>query len=587
MEPTTPSGAVTSAAGLAAHAPSLEDRVHQRSLAHVVNQSRLGLVTLILLASALGTMFVPTSGWRMYLIWWALTVGGFVLRQIWFERLRREIGQQAKWRLMLVNLASAATSWLVMLALPVFGPRLHESQFMVLVGLFLTYITAGVSLLAVQPTAHLIYLAACSATIMFAMWQRYGFEDQIAMTLAIPLGGVMLYRLALSIQGLVREAVREAMLNEKMATQLQLALADSRAAFESRSRFLASASHDLKQPVHALSLLISVLQRTQNENRRREVVREIDQATRSIDTMFSSLMDMARIDAGSLEAHLTGIELLPLLKSTLAGFPDACAQKGLHFSLRVEGSPVVHADPLLLQRVLSNLLDNALKFTVEGQIGVDVVESDGSVSISVLDTGVGISPEEQKSMFEPFARGHQAQTLGIAGLGLGLAVVQHMADLMHMHLSVQSRPGDGSTFSLRMEKGTMRDLVQLDDQVNASLKGQCVWLVEDDRIAREATQHWLEECGATVVAMRSAIEAQENSATGERPDLLIADHNLGLGDMSGAMLVAWAQQRYPGLRCIVVTGESSVSLEHADAVLLRKPLSAISLTKALQAVTGA
>ena len=563
--------------------PSLADSILRRGLQHVIEQSRLGMVTAVVITSALGTLFVPTSGWALYLVWWGLAAGGFVLRQAWFERMRRNPGRLLERQLTRVTVVSAITGWVVICSLPLFGAKLSQDQFILLVGLFLAWISAGVSVLAVQPKVYLGYLVACLSTVMFSLWQRFGLSELNVMAIAVPLGGYMMYRLAVGIQGLISEAVTEGVRNEALAAQLQDALAETHAAFNTRSRFLASASHDLKQPVHALLLLVNVLRRTSNDDRRQQVVREIEHASHSIDSMFSSLMDMARIDAGSIQAHLTGVELIPLLKSSLAGYTDLCAQKGIAFSMRAEGAPVVRADPLLLQRVLANLLDNALKFTPKGGITVAVSDTtDGAIELTVRDSGLGFDEAATHQLFKPFSRGEQAQSLGVPGLGLGLAIVQHMVQLMEMRVDVASASGQGSVFTLTMARDGRSENVPMDTQESPRLQGLRVVVIEDDHLARDAMTHWLQEAGATVTALDRGEGLTPYLAKDGLPDLLIADYNLGPGRMNGAQWVAEIQIKNPRLPCIIVTGEGSADLGNASATLLRKPLSAASLARALR-----
>lgn len=561
---------------------SLDQLIRARSLSYVIEQSRLGLLTVLVMTSALGSIFVPAAGIGLFLLWWVPVLVGFIGRQVWFEQLRKRPDTPDERRVTWVTTLSAFTGWLVMLSLPIFGPRISAHEFILLVGLMLAWIAGAVSVLAVQPRVYLGYLIACLSTVAFALWQRFGATEINVLALALPLGGLMMYRLAHGIRQLLNEAVAEGMRSETLAGQLEQALHETRQAFELRSRFLASASHDLKQPVHALSLLVNVLRRSADETRRQQVMHEIEHASRSIDSMFSGLMDMARIDAGNLRAHLTGVDLVPLLKTTLAGYPELCAQKGVTFALRVNGAPVVRADPLLLQRVLGNLLDNALKFTTTGGVTVEVAERGDSVILSVTDTGPGIEPAELDALFKPFSRGRQAQSLGVPGLGLGLAIVRHMVALMGMTLQVDATPGYGSVFALTLSRERRAAEVPVESTVNASLAGLNVLLVEDDQLAREATSHWLREAGASVTAVASDQEAMAAPDQAGRPDLLIADYNLGDEALTGGDIAVRLQQRFPQLPCIIVTGEGSAALTHVQGVVLRKPLSAPALARAVQ-----
>lgn len=546
----------------------------------VIDQGRIGSATIVLVTLALGGVFVLAAGWWLYLGWWSVVLSGVLVRQIWFERLRKRQGAANPQDVLRVTVASAFTGWLAMLCMPLFGPTLPEHHVIMLSGLLMAWMVAAVAVLGIVPRVYLAYLLLCLVTILWPMWQRFTPAEVGPLMVALPLGVLMMYRLSTGIHGLIGEAVALGMKSESLAHQLELALAEQKAAFDSRSRFLASASHDLKQPVHALSLLVSVLRQTTHEKRREQVLYEIEQASRSVDGMFTSLMDMAHIDAGSMKATVTGVDLRIFLKTTLAGFSEQCALKGLRFSLRIADGPVVMADPLLLQRVISNLLDNAVKYTARGSITVEVSQVGEHVDLSVSDTGAGISVQDREGLFQPFTRGQEAQAAGIPGLGLGLAIVEHMVRLMGMALSVQSQPGEGSRFSLRMRCTAPEEELRLDETSLPSLAGRTVWLVEDDVHARTAMRLWLEEAGASVSAFAGPLELQ--AAQLPAPDLLVADFNLGPGHITGAALIDWARERRPGLPCILVTGEGSANLGGTQVTLLRKPASPATLAKAIK-----
>jgi signal transduction histidine kinase len=552
----------------------------ERGLRLVIDQSRVGSATIVLVTLGLGALFVPAAGWRLYLGWWLVVLAGVLLRQVWFERLRQREAAARPMDVLRVTIASAITGWLAMLCMPIFGPYLAEHRLIMLMGLMIAWMVAAVSVLGVVPKVYLGYMLACMATLMGSMWQRFTLAEISPFLVALPLGVLMMYRLSTGIHGLIGETVSLGLQSESLAHRLELALAEQKSAFEARSRFLASASHDLKQPVHALSLLVNVLKQTRSDERRQQVVVEIEQATRSVNGMFTSLMDMAHIDAGSLRASMSPVDVRSLLKTTLAGFSDLCEHKGLRFSLHVADAPVVNADPLLLQRIVGNLLDNALKYTDRGEITAEVLKSDHGVELVVRDTGPGIAETDLEGLFQPFTRGQHVHSLGIAGLGLGLAIVAHMSELMGMGLKVQSQPGQGTTFRQLMQSATPVEDMTMNAPSYPSLKGRRVWLVEDDQLVRSAMQLWLAEAGADVTAVANPSALQETAMP--TPDLLIADYNLGPGHISGADLIEWIRQRHMHLPCILVTGEASVHLKSTGVTMLRKPVSTANLAAAVK-----
>ena len=555
----------------------------RRSIDLVVGQSRIGLVTVFTMVTALGGLFVPAAGWTTYLFWCLPVFAGFALRQYWFERLRRQTDALAPHQLTKITSVSAFTGWLVMLCMPLFGSYLSEHHLVFLGGLMLAWIAAAVAVLGVQPKVYGVYLAACLLTVMTALWSLSSVKEWLVMSLAMLFGGLIMFRLAVGIRSLLQEAVSEGAQSEALAQRLDQALGEQRLSYEARSRFLAAASHDLKQPVQALTLLVSVLKRTTHEERRQQVVAEIGLATTSIDAMFSSLMDMARIDAGSLVASNKPLDLLALLRTVLTAFPQRCSIKDLQFSFEASGTPVVMADPLLLQRVVSNLLENALKFTERGSISVVVSPYRSGTDIAITDTGIGIPPEELPRLYEAFVRGQAAQDMGVPGLGLGLAIARYMSDQMGGELIIRSQYGEGTTASLWLPLATQLKEVDIPATALPSLEGEHVLLLEDDALLRSAITQWLEEAGARVLQASQEGSLWSQLDAGGTPTMAVLDFNLGPGSDNGLLVLERLRERFPLLPAVMVTGEATDISPPAGVAVLRKPVSAEALAKALDA----
>lgn len=560
----------------------------QRSIELVTKQSRLGLITVTILTAALGGLFVPAVGWSSYLVWAGLVVAGFCLRQVWFERLRRDPRQASGLQLTLITSVSAATGWLVVLSLPIFGPQLPRHDLVLLSGLMLAWIAAAVSLLGVTPVVYGVYLVVCLITVFAALLQFATTLDVGVLGFAMAMGGLMMFRVAKGIRALLDEAVIEGSRSQALATQLDDALAQQKTFFETRSRFLAAASHDLRQPVQALTLLVSVMRRTENEERRKQVLDEIGQANTSIESMFSGLLDMASIDAGNMSAHICPVQIEPLLRSVLAGYPQRCTQKGLHFSLRNGASHVVLADTLLLQRVLGNLLENAWKYTLTGGISLETSLDDQHLLVVISDSGIGMDEQELTTLYQAFVRGPSAQSLGVPGLGLGLAIARHMCELMGVQLEIVSTRGSGTTARLWLPLATASTNDLSREVLMPSLAGLHIVVLEDDGQARAAMVHWLQEAGATVTSAAHGPDLflQLEHAPLPPPSLVVADLNLGFGRDSGATVIVQLRDRYPGLRALLVTGEADVGKAAAGDMVLTKPVSNEVLAKAMIAALG-
>jgi two-component system, sensor histidine kinase len=574
----------------ARHAPklgantTLDTKMLRRSIALVTEQSRMGMLTVWLVTAALAGMFVPAVGWPRYLTWAVPVAAGFALRQFWFERLMRDPERTSRLQLTLITSASAFTGWLVMLCLPVFGPDLQEQQVVFLSALMLAWVAAAVSVLGVQPRVYGVYLVACLSTILLSLWPRYTALEWALMVLGVAFGGAMMFRLSKNIQQLLNEAVADRMESDELASQLDQALDDQQSVFETRARFLAAASHDLKQPVQALTLLVSVLRRSESEERRRQVVEEIAQATSSIESMFSGLLDMASIDAGSMIAHICPVEMAPLFRSVLAGYPQRCSQKGLRFSLRVQDPPAVLADTLLLQRVLNNLLDNACKYCVSGSVSLEAVVRDHHLLVTISDSGIGLDAGELAHLYQAFVRGSSAKALGIPGLGLGLATARYMTELMGARLEILSKKDQGTTARLWLPLAQEAATKMQQEAHRPALAGTHIMVLEDDPSARTAMTYWLQDAGATVTAASNGSDLWRQLEPGSVPSLVLADFNLGPGNDNGVAVVHQLRQRFPNVHVLIVTGESDAGPTPQDFKVLKKPVSAQTLTTALNQV---
>ncbi len=552
--------------------------VLRRSLELVLAQSRLGCATAIAVGLMLGTVFVPAAGWMGYATWFAPMALGFALRQMWFERLRRSSTPLDDRQLTWITGISAFTGWLAILCVPQFVPLLPQDEASYVFALMISWIAAAVSVLGVQPKVYGVYLCVTLPTALYPMTVHSGVP--VILMGAVCLGGYMMFRLALGIRALLFEAVETGQRSEQLAHDLELAMQEQKNAFLSRSRFLAAASHDLRQPVHALALLVNVLKKTQVEARRVEVTLEIDRSAQSIQAMFRSLLDMAQIDADSLHARVQHVDLLILMKTALAGYLDRCQEKGLALQVSLPATCSVQADPLLLERVLRNLLDNALKYTASGQIALHVTHEGGHVVVQLEDTGVGMTSEDLDHLYQPFRRGLSSRGSATDGLGLGLAIARYMADQMGVRMAIASTVGMGTTATLHIPSAPQVFVPESDEPVSPILHGVHIFLVEDNEGAQRSLRLWLEHAGARVSTAGNGILALDWLAREAAPDLLIVDYLLTPGP-NGLELIQRFREQYPHLPALMMSGENTLPALPGDVPLVKKPAASDDLAKAL------
>ena len=560
--------------------PALAELVLRRSLEHVLGQSRLGCLTAVVVSALLGMVFVPAVGWLGYGLWFGAVATGFITRQFWFERLRRTPAPtetQLSW----VTGISAVTGWLVILCVPLFTPSLPQDEAAFVFALMISWIAAAVAVLGVKPRIYGLYLCIALPTALYPMTTHTGVPPILLVAMA--LGGYLMFRMSLGIRALLVEAVATGQRSEALAQDLDQAMQQQKAAFVARSRFLAAASHDLRQPIHALSLLVNVLKKTNNDERRGEVVSEIERTSQSIQSMFRSLLDMAQIDADSMHARVERLDLLVLLQSVLAGCADRCADKGLQLHTELPSACFAQGDPILLERVLRNLLDNAVKYTRAGRVSVSASVQAAEVVITVSDTGVGMSAQDLRHLYQPFHRGASSRGSATDGLGLGLAIARHMVELMGAALHIDSVLGQGTTATVTLKAASQSGRVASSEEPSALLAGLRVLMVEDDAQARLALSLWLQESGAQVQTASSGQEAIDLLQQGDAPDLLLADLTLDPGPDGLSVIAAW-QEKHPSLQALLITGEDHIQGLPPTQPVLRKPVVPEALVVALESL---
>jgi len=251
----------------------------------------------------------------------------------------------------------------------------------------------------------------------------------------------------------------------------------------------------------------------------------------------------------------------------------------------VVGACTVAADPVLLERMLRNFLDNAFKYSLEGEIALRADCTGSNAVLTVTDQGVGMDPDDLAQACNAFYRGRSAAKAEAEGIGLGLAISRHMADLMHSALEIESQPGQGTrvTIHLRLAQEPASLLVGGPaSQALAPLHGVLVAVVENERLAREALCAWVEDAGARVVVGGSLAELQQAlDAQGEAPDILLADYRLAEG--TGMEAVEALRSRFGPVPAVIVSGEADIRERGLPLPVLQKPVAPERLLEAMQA----
>ena len=322
---------------------------------------------------------------------------------------------------------------------------------------------------------------------------------------------------------------------------------------QAKSRFLATASHDLRQPLHAMNLFVSALRRRVSGDEAARLVNGMSTAIDSMLGMFNAVLDVSKLEAGAVTPNFSDTALDDVLERLRASFAGPAAAKGLEFEIE-SCDAAVRTDPVLLESVLRNLLSNAVRYTRQGEVLLRCVVEPTVVRVEVHDTGPGIPATEHEHIFEEF---HRLNTSGTTerGLGLGLAIVRRQAELLGTHIELRSELGVGSVFSLIVPRAAAAADIAPPAIEASPLVGRRLLLVEDDPLVRTALVGVVADWGAIPLAAGNAEEALALvTASTTPPDLAIVDRDLG-GAMSGPALLDLLRDRmHLAIPAMIVTG---------------------------------
>lgn len=367
--------------------------------------------------------------------------------------------------------------------------------------------------------------------------------------------------------------------------QLRERTEDAERANLAKSRFLAAASHDLRQPMHALGLFIADLSRKEHTEDNRMLIERIAASAEAMENLLDSLLDISKLDAGVVSSNPRSFALGPLFERIGADYGHAAKERGLR--LRVRPTKLwIHSDPMLFERILINLVGNALRYTPRGAIMVTARRRGDHVLVEVRDSGVGIATENQSNIFLEFVQLENPARDRSKGLGLGLAIVRRLADLLYHPITLRSEPGRGSVFGVVAPGAPAEAHQEPIPNPEQNFVGRIVAVVDDDTLAQESLAGLLRAWGCFVVASDSlpgllgALEELE-----VEPEIMVSDFRLP-GEHTGLDIIAHLRERFgadlPALLLSGDTGPETLRLATAQRVpLLHKPVRPAKLRASL------
>jgi signal transduction histidine kinase/CheY-like chemotaxis protein len=475
------------------------------------------------------------------------------------------------------------------LLLPHASPLAEALLLVVLIGMAAGSITG----LAYHPPAMIAYPVTTLLPSVLHLLLKGTLEHALlALAIAVGLAAVLMF--GRNQAGLIRRAItvghENADLLAEVRAQKELADAARRKAEQAslaKSQFFAAASHDLRQPMQALGLFAASLRETKRDP---ADARRIDQILSSVDTLeslFDELLDISKLDAGYVKPAPSHFPARVLFERLETAYAPLARRSNLVLSLD-HSDAVLHTDAVLLERVLGNLIANALRYTPAGSVRVSCRDAGERVAIAVADTGVGIPREEHEKVFDEFYQLGNPERDRRKGLGLGLATVKRMTQLLGCRVTLDSAPGRGSVFAVEVPKGDAAQVAPTSGEVSAedvnALHGKVIAVIDDERDVRDGLAELLGQwrCKPLVAASTAELLHQLGA---ERPDAVIADYRLR-EHQTGVGVARALRERYgAALPVLIMSGDTTQEIftavrEHR-LPLLSKPVRAARLRAAL------
>ena len=412
---------------------------------------------------------------------------------------------------------------------------------------------------------------AQDAELRVRRMQQIGLAAAVALALLAAGASFWLYR-------------RTRTANEALAA----ARGQAESALTEKNMFLATASHDLRQPVHAMSLMVEAISLRNTDPVLRPLMADLRASMQAMSQLFNALLDLSRLESGQPLGHKTAVDLGALLADVVRLFREQASLGGLTLRLRLpRRGATVWAEPVLLRQALANLVQNAIRYTPQGKVLVSARARGGGWLVEVRDTGIGIAPADQARVFSPYYRGSRADQMDEAGHGLGLAVVARCAEQLGAAYGVHSLAGRGSRFWLRLpahvatDAGAPTASAAAHRQAVASrpLQGHCLVLDDDPQVLK-AWRAMLEAWGVTAAYATTGAEAHARLDEGLVPDAIFCDQRLRSGE-SGFDILRTLLARCPSARGAMVSGEFDApalrDAEDEGYLVLRKPVNPAEL----------
>ena len=554
------------------------------------NQNFASAVVLYLgICLATGTVCYVESNDPGVLVWMFITVVVWISSTILYLVKRESLAHQTK-RISQLVILVVFTNSLVFSALILY----LVPQASLVLAVFMLCVVVVVSICMAAFAAPFMLLIACMAypllaSLIIAFLLRDDLISQwLGFSVILILVGISWFTIMLSNS--IFNMIDINSENEALAQKLRSALIQTDDANRAKSVFLASASHDLRQPLHALGLLVETMGGTKMTTHQTEIQSHMEAAIDSTQTMLDSLLNISKLDAGAISSEPKPFLVQSLFSKLELELAPTADEHNLIYRTR-ETISAAYSDPLIVELILRNLIANAIRYTQSGGLLIACRPKSGKLSIEVWDTGIGIAEEKIDDMFREFKQLDNPERDSRKGFGLGLSIAQGLAKTIDSKIEVGSKKGVGSVFRFQLERSHKKIIDDIpNEHVAFSFADTNIVIIDDDEHVREAMHQVLKNWGCRCFSGESAEEIiqsiNKSDLAGDQIDLALVDYRLRHGKTGKEAIEILRASIAPKLPAIIITGDTAANriaeARAVDALLIHKPASTKQLRKMMQ-----
>lgn len=545
-----------------------------------VTQMRQTVMTNIVVSVLVGVVIVPTYDLLEVALWVGIGIvigaaRALVLRSVETQKLVEEHYQttiRILWFfLVLTGLHWGAAAWFF---LDPAYPNLYVFVALAILGM----VSASLSSLSTIPSLWLIFACTLFACVILRMISLNNWA--VVVMSVVFING--LWVLSKTLGKRILESITKDFENAELLEKVKLARDFAEQSNLEKSRFMAATSHDLRQPLYAQGLLLEALDSHLSNDIQKDLMMKISNSNAALNSLFDSLLEISQLDANTTPVNLSHQSCFGLCQSVMDEFESLARSKHLMLTLAGDDCTIL-SDPVLLKRIIRNLLSNALKHTELGGVSLHVEHTESTASVSVIDTGMGIAECEHKAIFEEYVQlGNQARDRS-KGVGLGLALVRRMCALLDHTIELESSLGNGACFKLTLPLGDPTKVVSVDDKQSMSnIEGLTIWVIDNEQDILDAMQA-LEDQWACSFQLFLSIEQAESYARNNEipPNVIISDYRLA-DETTGVDAINRLRALYDKeIPAVLISGDTGAelinSVQRNGFYMLHKPINAKKL----------